>query len=99
MLDPRPTQVLPPPSTTRWTAWRKRAVVIGVREGAISVNEASDRYNLSREELAHCSEAFNRRGIGGLLSKNRSPTRSTMSPRRCRQHRHPPANLAPEEFI
>jgi len=64
----------------RWTAWRKRAVVIGLRQGILTADEASRRYNLSREELAHWGDAFDRRGIGGLLLKNRSPTRSTMSP-------------------
>src|ERR1700733_2622283 len=73
-------QILPPPSTTRWTAWRKRAVVIGVRQGALTADEAGDRYKLSREELAYWGEAFDRRGIGGLLLKNRSPRRSGMSP-------------------
>jgi len=74
MVDPQLEQILPPPCTMRWTAWRKRAVVLAVREGVISANEASDRYNLSREELADWGEAFDRRGIGGLLVKNRQPT-------------------------
>jgi hypothetical protein len=71
MVDPQPKQILPPPGTTRWTAWRKVAVVIGVRQGVLTADEARDRYDLSREELADWGEAFDRRGIGGLLVKNR----------------------------
>lgn len=53
----------------RWTAWRKAAVVAGIRRGAITVDEAAERYMLSREELAAWDRGLARDGITGLLAK------------------------------
>ena len=64
---------MPARGTSRWTPWRKAAVIIGVREGTLTVAEACDHYKLSPEELAGWDAAFDRRGISGLFLKNREP--------------------------
>jgi transposase-like protein len=61
--------MLPVSIGMRWTPWRKAAVVLGVRQGSISVDEACDRYMLSREELANWDRAYDRHGVAGLHSK------------------------------
>ncbi len=53
----------------RWTAWRKAAVVAGINRGTITVDEAAERYMLSREELAAWDRSLARDGITGLLAK------------------------------
>jgi Protein of unknown function (DUF1153) len=57
---------LPPCDTKRWVANRKAAVVIAVREGAISRRKACDWYQLSTEELASWEVAFRQYGTIGL---------------------------------
>ena len=42
---------LPPSNTRRWVARRKAAVVTAVRSGAIGLDEACRRYELSKEEF------------------------------------------------
>jgi len=42
---------LPPPNTTRWTIRRKAAVVVAVRSGTITMEEALHRYQLTEEEF------------------------------------------------
>ena len=42
---------LPPSDTVRWSPRRKASVVRGVRCGAISLEEACQRYRLSAEEF------------------------------------------------
>ena len=57
MLPTSPTAVdLPPPGTKRWIARRKAAVVTAVRSGAIGLEEACRRYELSEEEFMRGSE-------------------------------------------
>ena len=52
MLPTSPTAVdLPPPGTKRWIARRKAAVVAAVRSGAIGLEEACRRSELSEEEF------------------------------------------------
>jgi len=52
VLPTSPTAVdLPPPGTKRWIARRKAAVVAAVRSGAIGLEEACRRYELSEEEF------------------------------------------------
>src|SRR5215472_11492303 len=46
-----PRHELPPPTTKRWVARRKAAVVAAVLAGVITVEEACRRYQLSEEEL------------------------------------------------
>jgi hypothetical protein len=74
---------LPPPETQRWSCRRKAAVVVAIRAGLLSPQEACDRYMLSLEELAAWEAALDQNGIpglrvtrlqiyrGGRLSKNR----------------------------
>ena len=58
--------VLPPQDTKRWSSRRKAAVVIAIRAGAITRDEACERYLLSIEELAGWEAAFDKGGIPGL---------------------------------
>jgi hypothetical protein len=60
---------LPSKAILRWTPWRKRSVVLAVREGAMSTREAGERYMLSQEELASWIRDFERRGVAGLMLK------------------------------
>lgn len=57
---------LPPPNTKRWVVRRKAAVVAGVRNGVLSLNEACQRYNLSVEEFLSWEKLIERHGIGAL---------------------------------
>ena len=62
---------LPPAGcTTRWSAWKKAAVVVAVQSGTLSRSEAYDRYMLSEEELSRWEEAFDQYGIAGLQAKS-----------------------------
>jgi hypothetical protein len=58
--------VLPSADTKRWSSRRKAAVVVAMRTGAITREEACVRYLLSYEELASWEAAFDRNGIPGL---------------------------------
>ena len=42
---------LPPPDTRRWVVRRKAAVVVAVRSGMITVEQACQVYQLTEEEL------------------------------------------------
>ena len=57
---------LPPPNTKRWVARRKAAVVVAVRAGVITVEEACRRYQLSEEEFLAWQRAFEAHGFPGL---------------------------------
>jgi hypothetical protein len=57
---------LPAPNTKRWVIRRKAQVVIAVRSGIISLNDACRRYNLSIEEFLSWQRLIDRHGIGGL---------------------------------
>ena len=59
---------LPSSQTKRWSSRRKAAVIVAIRTGILSRLEACQRYMLSDEELTDWEEAFDRRGIPGLLS-------------------------------
>jgi len=56
-----------------WTAYRKVAVVLAIRSGALSRWDARDRYMLSEEELSSWEAAFDGDGVAGLLLKRSSP--------------------------
>jgi len=56
---------LPPPDTKRWVVSRKAAVLSAVRTGAITVDEACTRYELSKEELLAWQQAFASQGLSG----------------------------------
>lgn len=57
---------LPDPSTRRWVASRKAAVVHGLLGGLIEREEAMKRWSLSEEELAEWEGAVENHGIGAL---------------------------------
>lgn len=57
---------LPAPNTKRWVIRRKAQVVVAVRSGIISLNDACHRYNLSIEEFLSWQRLIDRHGIGGL---------------------------------
>jgi hypothetical protein len=57
---------LPPPNTKRWVIRRKAEVVIGVRNGVISLEEACRRYKLSIEEFLSWQRLIDDHGPAGL---------------------------------
>lgn len=57
---------LPPPDTQRWVIRRKAAVVNGVRQGLITLEQACQRYNLSVEEFLSWQRLIERHGVRGL---------------------------------
>jgi hypothetical protein len=57
---------LPPPDTKRWTMQRKAEVVIAVRGGLISLDEACRRYTLSIEEFLNWQLMVDMHGVAGL---------------------------------
>jgi hypothetical protein len=65
----KPDIKLPDSGRIRWGARRKLAVILGIRSGIISREEAYSRYLLSAEELASWEESFDRHGIAGLTAK------------------------------
>jgi hypothetical protein len=78
---------LPPANTKRWVARRKAAVVVAVRAGMITLQEACRRYQLSEEELLAWQRAFEAYGFPGLrttrVQNYRQPrSRRGVKPRR-----------------
>jgi hypothetical protein len=57
---------LPPADTKRWVPRRKAAVVVAVRSGAISLEEACRLYHLSEEEFLGWERGIEIHGIAGL---------------------------------
>ncbi|WP_425090344.1 DUF1153 domain-containing protein [Tropicimonas sp. S265A] len=57
---------LPEPTTTRWVASRKAAVVKGVASGLISSKDACELYGLSDEELSSWAKAVEKHGLKAL---------------------------------
>jgi transposase-like protein len=57
---------LPHPSTKRWVARRKAAVVAAVRSGGFTLEEACRVYQLSKEEFLSWDRAFELHGLAGL---------------------------------
>ena len=57
---------LPVPNTKRWVPRRKAMVVNGVLSGAISLEEACRRYQLSVEEFRTWQRAIEAHGVPGL---------------------------------
>jgi len=67
---------LPPSDTKRWVVSRKAAVLSAVRTGAITVDEACTRYELSKEELLAWQQAFASQGLSGLRATRLTAYRS-----------------------
>jgi hypothetical protein len=59
---------LPPIDTTRWVTRRKASVVHAVLFGAISIEDACARYELSVEEFDSWHRLIERHGVHGLRS-------------------------------
>src|SRR5260370_22386831 len=78
---------LPAPDTKRWVARRKAVVVNAVHSGAISLDEACRRYQLSIEEFAAWQRAIEAHGIAGLRVTRLQIYRDT-----------PPARLAKPRY-
>lgn len=57
---------LPDPSTRRWVASRKAAVLKAITAGLISHKEACQMYDLSDEELESWARAVHRHGEAAL---------------------------------
>lgn len=70
------TTLLPPPGTRRWVIRRKAAVVQAVRSGAMSLEEACARYNLSVEEFLSWQRLIDRHGVRGLRTTRLQEYRS-----------------------
>lgn len=70
---------LPSPTTRRWVARRKAAVVAAVRGGLISAEEARRTWQLSEEELDGWLDAVSQHGINALRTTAIQRYRSTRS--------------------
>jgi transposase-like protein len=57
---------LPAPDTKRWVARRKAVIVNAVRSGALTLEEACRRYQLSSEEFYAWQRAIDAHGVAGL---------------------------------
>jgi hypothetical protein len=57
---------LPPVETRRWSCRRKAAVVVAIRAGVLSPQQACEHYMLSPEELFAWETALDQNGIPGL---------------------------------
>jgi hypothetical protein len=57
---------LPPPNTKRWVIRRKAEVVVAVRGGLLSIEDACRRYNLTAEEFRAWQRGMERFGLAGL---------------------------------
>lgn len=74
--------LLPAPNTKRWVARRKAVIVNAVRNGALTLDEACRRYQLSMEEFHSWQKAIEAHGVAGLrvtrlqIYRDAPPTRS-----------------------
>lgn len=57
---------LPSPNTKRWVIRRKAQVVMAVRGGLLTLDEACERYDLSVEEFLSWQRMIDRHGLPGL---------------------------------
>ncbi|GAA0534485.1 hypothetical protein FHS83_003065 [Rhizomicrobium palustre] len=57
---------LPPADTRRWGIQKKAAIVLAVRGGLLSLEEACLRYSLSLEEFGAWQRQMERFGVQGL---------------------------------
>lgn len=68
---------LPPRDTKRWVSSRKAIVVIAVKGGLISLDDACRRYDLSVEEFLSWERAVDRHGVPGLRVTHAKHHRAT----------------------
>jgi len=64
--QPLTLEDLPPPDTVRWVVRRKAELIAGIRGGLISLEDACERYQLSKEELESWAASLERFGLRGL---------------------------------
>lgn len=57
---------LPAPNTQRWVARRKAEVVVAVKGGLLSFEDACDRYRITAEEFLGWQRQVDRHGLPGL---------------------------------
>ena len=57
---------LPPPTCSHWVMRRKAQVVIAVRGGLLTLQQAMHRYGLTRLEYEAWASAWDRHGMPGL---------------------------------
>lgn len=57
---------LPPPDTKRWVIRRKAAVVNGVRDGLLTLEQACERYDLTVEEFLSWQRLIDEHGVRAL---------------------------------
>jgi hypothetical protein len=69
------------PLNERWTIRRKAAVVLAVRRGEMSLDEACGRYRLSVDEFVAWERDFDRYGVPGLRTTRYQIYRQTEVPR------------------
>ena len=70
---------LPPATSRRWTIRRKAGVLEALRRGALTLEEASQRYALSLEELRAWERDLERYGLHGLRATRLQIYRATRS--------------------
>ena len=70
---------LPPTTIRRWTIRRKAGVLEALRRGALTLEEASQRYALSLEELRAWERDLERYGLHGLRATRLQIYRATRS--------------------
>jgi uncharacterized protein DUF1153 len=77
---------LPPPNTTRWTV-RRKAAVVAVRSGTITMEGALRRHQLTEEEFLSWQRAFETHGLAGLRTTRAQQYRVSRPARRPRSRR------------
>jgi hypothetical protein len=60
---------LPSPETKRWVIRRKAQVVVAVRGGLLTLEQACSRYALNFEEFRSWERSIDRFGVKGLRTK------------------------------
>jgi hypothetical protein len=70
---------LPPPQTKRWVPRRKAQVVAAVRGGALTLDEACHRYDLTVEEFLSWQRAIDKFGLPGLRATHAQEYRAAKS--------------------
>lgn len=59
-------ETLPPANTRRWVIRRKAEVVVAVRGGLLTLEDACKRYSLTVEEFLSWQRAIDQHGLQGL---------------------------------
>lgn len=81
---------LPSSDERHWLPRHKAAVVAAVRCGALTLEEVSKRYMLTKEEFDSWKEAIDRNGITGLRAgpreRRRTPRKSVSEPAAVKLH-------------